>query len=128
MGFNATVVVLLGRVHEIERDPEFGKKLADAIRYRSTISQERDKPGTPGFQHFGAEATGQTQVIEVHHADSQMVVTVGGNTGRVLGYAGPWSAHDDHIVKGLINYREMRKRFERAEKKAALTSAMRHEG
>jgi hypothetical protein len=125
MGFNATVVVLLDQLHVIERDPEFGKKLADAIRYRSTLSQEIDHPGTLGFRHFGAEATGQTQVIEVHHADGQVVTTVGGNTGRVLGYAGPWSANDEHIIKGLISYREIRKRRERAEKNAALTSGTR---
>ncbi len=105
MGFNATVVVLLDRLHDIEHDPHFGKKLTDAIRYRATRPAEYDKPGTPGYQPFGNEATGQTQVIEVHHADDKMVVVVGGNCGRVLGYGGSWPGtkidDDKAIMKNL---------------------------
>src|SRR6185437_3697579 len=96
MGFNATVVVLLDRLHEIERDPEFGKKLSAAIRYRASNPKDREA----GWARE-AEATGQTQVIEVHHADGQIVVTVGGNTGRVLGYGGSYSSSDDAIIKHL---------------------------
>lgn len=99
MGFNATVVVLLDRLSEIERDPEFGRKLADAIRYNSSFGNA--KSGDPGYRVFGSEATGQTQVIEVHHADYQSVVTVGGNTGRVLGWGGRYDATDDEIIREI---------------------------
>ena len=108
MGYNATVVVLLDRLDEIERDPEFGKKLSAAIRYRAVCP--KDDPTRPGYRYASAEATGQTQVIEVHHADGQMVVTVGGNTGRVLGYGGYYSADDDDIIKYLNDDRLRRKR------------------
>lgn len=108
MGFNATVVVLMDRLDEIERDPEFGKKLSAAIRYRASRQKEYGK-----YDPL-AEATGQTQVIEVHHADGQMVVTVGGNTGRVLGYGGYYSADDDDIIKWLNDERLRRKREAKA--------------
>jgi hypothetical protein len=105
MGFQATVVVLLDRLQDIENDAKFGKKLAEAIRYRATRSAEYDKPGTPGYKYCGAEATGQTEVIEVHHADDHMVVAVGGNCGRVLGYGGSWPgtklSDDKAIMKNL---------------------------
>lgn len=107
MGFNATVVVLLDQLHVIERDPEFGKKLAQAIRYRA--SRPTDDREAPGYRPFGAEATGQTQVIEVHHADKQMVVAVGGNTGRVLGYGGNYNYEDDEILKVLRQHRKLAK-------------------
>lgn len=106
MGFNATVVVLLDQLHSIENDPEFGRKLANAIRQHG---YDRDKP----------YVTGQTQVIEVHHADSQVVVTVGGNTGRVLGFGGGYRATDDEIIKWL-NTERLRKA--RDAKAAALTA------
>ena len=108
MGFNATIVVLLDRLHEIENDPEFGKKLAQAIRYRSSFPD--DSKRWPGHRPFGAEATGQTQVIEVHHADSQMVIAVGGNTGRVLGYGGNYNYDDDEILKALRAHRKLNKK------------------
>lgn len=106
MGFNATIVVLLDQLHSIEADPEFGRKLATAIRHHG---YDRDKP----------YVTGQTQVIEVHHADSQVVVTVGGNTGRVLGFGGGYRATDEEIIKNL-NSERLRK--VREAKKSAVTA------
>jgi hypothetical protein len=104
MGFNATVVVLLDRLHEIENDPEFGRKLCAAIRFRGSYpdGHERDR--------FGAECTGQTQVIEVHHADSYFVTAVGGNCGRVLGYGGGYANDEDAIVKELVAFRKRGKK------------------
>jgi hypothetical protein len=107
MGFNATVVVLLDRMFEIEKDPDFGKKLCDAIRFRSSFPKD-----VPGLTRYGsAEATGQTQVIEVHHADNMVVVAVGGNTGKVLGYGGGYSSDDDEIVKDLVRNRKFAKKY-----------------
>lgn len=97
MGFNATVVVLLDRLREIEKDPEFGRKLADAIRYKVGNPQ----PGGAGYRYGADEATGQTQVIEVHHADGIVAVAVGGNTGQVLGYCGRYDASPAEMVKTL---------------------------
>jgi len=109
MGYNATVVVLVDRLNEIEEDPEFGKKLAAAVRYR--LGFPRDDQ--PGCRPSLAEATGQTQVVEVHHADYQIVVTVGGNTGRVLGVGGWYNADDDAIIRALNPARPEKKRRKR---------------
>lgn len=114
MGFNATVVVLLDQLHIIEKDKDFGKKLADAIRYRASMPEHVDKPDRPGFRHFGAEATGQTQVIEVHHADNFMVVAVGGNTGQVLGVGGYYTNTPDEMVEALGESRKIQKRMAKA--------------
>lgn len=100
MGFNATVVILVDQLSSIERDPEFGKKLAAAVRHRSSYGRREDHP----------YVTGQTQVIEVHHADHQMVVAVGGNTGQVLGFGGSYTSKPDDMIKWLNDDRLRRKR------------------
>jgi hypothetical protein len=92
MGFNSVLVVLNDRLDEIERDPEFGKKVADAIRSH----------GYPRYQRY---VTGQTQVISVHHADTLAVVAVGGNTGRIIGY-GHWSQDDESLIQHLERERK----------------------
>ncbi len=99
MGFNATVVVLLDQLDRIERDPNFGKQLADAIRRVSARPNESHQ-----------YVAGQTRVIEVHHADQQIVVAVGGNTGKVLGFGGYYRATPDEIIKSLNQDRLARKR------------------
>lgn len=105
MGYNATVVVLLDRLHEIERDPEFGKKLADAIKMHN---YPREKPFV----------TGQTQVVDVQHADTLQIVAVGANSGRVLGYS-HWSMDDDAVLGQLTSERKIKRQIERARKKVA---------
>jgi hypothetical protein len=117
MGFNATVVVLLDQLDRIEKDPEFGKKLAQAIRYRSMVPRGPNEKDHPGYRPLGDEATGQTQVIEVHHADYQVVVAVGGNSGQVLGHGGSWRAEPDDMIKWLNDDRLRRRR--EAKKSAA---------
>lgn len=107
MGFNATVVVLLDQLYRIENDPTFGKQLAEAIRAKS-MKPQLDHP----------YVVGQTQVIEVHHADYQVVVAVGGNTGRVMGHGGSYRATNDDMIKWLNDDRLRRKR----EAKLAATS------
>lgn len=102
MGYNATVVVLVDQLNAIESDPQFGKKLADAIRHKL-----RDPNNRHGSDPY---VTGQTQVIEVHHADAQIAVAVGGNCGQVLGCAGGWTASPDEMIKNLNDDRIWRKR------------------
>lgn len=89
MGFNTVIVVLNDHLDEIEKDQEFGKKVASAIRAFS-----RSRPERMPY------VTGQTQVISVCHADDMQIVAVGGNTGRVLGYGG-YAQSDEALVKGL---------------------------
>jgi hypothetical protein len=106
MGFNATVVVLVDQLSRIENDPSFGKQLADAIRAKLNDPNER---------HIKVPyIAGQTQVIEAHHADSMMVVAVGGNTGKVLGYGGSYRSEPDDMIKWLNDDRLRRKREAKA--------------
>jgi hypothetical protein len=109
MGYNATVVVLLDQLDAIERDPEFGKKLAAAIRYRGMVGPGDDRVH-PGHRFAGAEATGQTYVVEVHHADDMIAVAVGGNYGHVLDRCGDWRMAQDTeaMIKTLERRRKIR--------------------
>lgn len=96
MGYNSTILILNDNLHEIENDPEFGKKIAQAIRAHNT---GHDEP----------YITGQTTVLAVEHADTMQILAVGGNCGRVIGYSG-YSSDDDVIIKGLNQDRLARKR------------------
>lgn len=75
MGLNTTIVVLNDGLHEIENDPEFGRKLAGAIRGFRGPDPESFSAGN----HCNPAA-----VIEIHHADYEVLVAVGRNTGRVV--------------------------------------------
>ncbi len=97
MGYNSTILILNDRLHEIENDPEFGKKVANAIR--SHHYRDDRQP----------YITGQTTVIDVAHADVMQILAVGGNCGRVIGYSG-WTSEDDDIIKGLNQDRLARAR------------------
>jgi hypothetical protein len=74
MGLNTTVVILNDAVGDIERDPEFGAKLANAIH---------NFDGTRKTVSAGCHGNAAC-VIEMHHADDYVVVRVGGNTATVL--------------------------------------------
>lgn len=77
MGFNTTVVVLNDGLAEIESDPDFGKRLADAIR---SIHMMPGRVDVRAGCHVNAAS-----VIETHHADETTLVAVGGNFASVLG-------------------------------------------
>lgn len=108
MGFNATVVVLVDQLDDIANDPHFGRKLADAI-----VHKANDPNNKYGFEPY---VTGQTQVVEVHHADQQVIVAVGGNCGQVIGFGGGYSASPDEMIKTLNAQRLRRERERKAEK------------
>jgi fructose-1,6-bisphosphatase/inositol monophosphatase family enzyme len=75
MGDNAVLVVLNDRLDEIERDPEFGKKVAAAIRgFRRRRSDAA---------RIALMATGAV-VVSVEHADTRQVVEVSRNNGRLM--------------------------------------------
>lgn len=112
MGWNATVVILVDQLQSIERDPDFGKKLADAVRHKLN-----DPNGRYGREPY---VTGQTRVVEAHHADHMVAVAVGGNTAHVLGFAGGYAADPDDLIKNLNQSRLMRKRL--AKETASLPS------
>lgn len=97
MGFNSVLVVLNDRLDEIERDPDFGKKVARAIR-----SYSHESPDRMPF------ITGQTQVVSVEHADVAQVIRVGANSGRMIG-SGFWRWTDDELIRHLESERKRRK-------------------
>lgn len=75
MGMNTTIVVLNDALSEIENDPDFGRNLVTAI-----CSLRHGKPQyVPAGGHCNAAI-----VIECHHANDNVLVEVGGNTGRVV--------------------------------------------
>lgn len=76
MGFNTTVVVLNDALSDIEQDPDFGKKLAAAIRSVSCYNKPID---VSAMGHCNAAS-----VIESHHADNSVYVKVGGNYGEIV--------------------------------------------
>ena len=94
MGFNTTVVVMNDALHAIENDPDFGKKLGDAIR--SLGGPHKFHADVSALNHVNAATA-----IETHHADDFVVVAVGGNMGSVLGYGGAYRNTDHEIVKTL---------------------------
>jgi len=107
MGYNSVLVILNDRLDEIERDPDFGKKVATAIRHFSHHHPERMP-----------YVTGQTQVISVEHADVAQVIRVNANRGSVLGYGGGWRVSDDDVIAQLVK--------ERRQKRAELKKAPDH--
>jgi len=78
MGYNTTVVILNDALSDIASDPEFGRRLADAINgLRAGTPENVAAHGKHGI-HCNAAI-----VIESHHADYDVTVVVGGNRGRV---------------------------------------------
>jgi hypothetical protein len=75
MGYNTTVIVMNDALGQIEEDPDFGKKLAAAIRGLQIPEKYRSRDVSAGY-HVNAAA-----VIESHHADFIRIVAVGGNMG-----------------------------------------------
>jgi hypothetical protein len=92
MGFNTTVLVLNDGLGEIEKDPNFGKKLVGAI-----LSLGNKPADVSAGNHMNA-----VQVIETHHADSTVAVAVGGNTASVLASTYGYQTHDDVIQFRLL--------------------------
>lgn len=98
MGYNTTVLIVNDALDHIEHDPDFGKKLAEAVR-----QIWHDK--TPGGVAVSARRDRSTHsnaasVIETHHADQTAVVLVGGNTARSIGLVHQWRFQnpDDQIA------------------------------
>lgn len=77
MGWNTTVVVLNDALSSIENDPEFGAKLARAVR--AAIERSKCPIDVSAGNHCNAAL-----VVETHHADQEVTVLVGRNFGRVL--------------------------------------------
>jgi hypothetical protein len=77
MGWNTTVVILNDALNDIETDPDFGKKLANAVK---RAINRRECPIRVGAGCFSPAA----MVIETHDGGAAVTVEVFGNTGRVV--------------------------------------------
>jgi len=84
MGFNTTVVVLNDALGYIEDDPDFGKNLARAI---SEVGGRGGRVDVAARSSRGGVHCNAATVVETHHADSTVIVAVGGNLGLELGRA-----------------------------------------
>lgn len=71
MGYNTSIVICNDSLHDIEQDPNFGKKLVTAIRRQFSVQ----KPLV-----FGPSGT----VIGQAHMDNHFSVLVGDNTGKII--------------------------------------------
>lgn len=97
MGFNTTIVIRNDALHQIKDDPEFGRKLVDAIlnlndpRYKGRLLE------VPAGNHANA-----AQVVETHHADLTSIVTVGGNLGVHHGTFGGWRHTEEKAQRDLV--------------------------
>lgn len=96
MGFNTTVVVLNDALNEIQKDPDFGRKLAEAIMMSGRMGR-----------HFRDVSAGchcnAATVVETHHADQLVMVAVGGNCGQELGYCGSYAAEPEDMLRALAD-------------------------
>ena len=84
MGYNTTVVVLNDALHFIEEDPDFGKNLVRAI---SQVGGRGGQVDVAARCSNGSVHCNAASVVETHHADSTIIVAVGGNLGLELGRA-----------------------------------------
>lgn len=92
MGFNATLIVLLDALGEIEKDKDFGKNVAEAIS-RVSLRPQKNMVDIRSGNHLNAAS-----VVESHHADSTVVLAVGGNCGSVLATTYGWQ-HTDKLFR-----------------------------
>lgn len=94
MGFNTTVVVINDALDQIGADPQFGAKLAAAIREHAG---SRNRVDVSAGNHCNA-----AHVVETHHADRTALVSVGGNLGvPQLEYRG-WRHHESEQQIALL--------------------------
>lgn len=94
MGHNATVVLMVDALGDIEKDPEFGKNLAKAVR---ALNVRDDRQDVPAGSHANA-----AHVVEVHHADQTAVITVGGNLGIQQHVSYGWDHHKTEGQERLL--------------------------
>jgi hypothetical protein len=97
MGYNATVVVMVDALGHIERDTKFGANLSRAIREHLSGSARPGRTDVRAGSHFNA-----AHVVEIHHADSTAVVTVGGNLGVQQLCSHGWKHHEREEQEKLL--------------------------
>lgn len=75
MGNQTTLVILNDALHDIRNDPEFGNRL-----YNATLGQNGCRFNTiPAGTYANA-----AEIIETHHAGSDVLILAGGNTAKQI--------------------------------------------
>jgi len=93
MGYNATVIVMVDSLDAIAKDPDFGKKLSDAV-----MKIQNEPIDISALGHCNAAT-----VIESHHADHSSLIAVGGNYGTVLvPYATGYAHHTPEAKLAIL--------------------------
>lgn len=83
MGYQATIVIHLDEIDTIAQDKDFGEKLRDAVLSKANRDPQGDT--TVRFNTSSERKIASAgAVIEVHHADHNVLVETGGNTGRIV--------------------------------------------
>jgi len=94
MGFNTAVVIHNDALHDIAKDPDFGKNLAEAV---SMLSGRGGRVNVPS----GSQCNAATVIATTHSSDC-VVVAVGGNYGNVLGHLSGVEEHHTEDGKDLV--------------------------
>lgn len=81
MGWNTTILIRNDSMHEISKDPEFGRKVELAAGEWQRERQPMDIPGT------------NAMIVHQDHADNSHVLIVGGNYGSDVGSTFGYSHH-----------------------------------
>jgi hypothetical protein len=92
MGFNTSMIVLNDALYAIEKDTEFGKKVADAV---SNLPQQHGVDICSGCNANAAT------VVETHHADGTKLLAFGGNCVTDLGVVHAFR-HNEEDVQVLL--------------------------
>ena len=80
MGYNTTVVVMNDALDMIRDDPDFGRRLHDAV-----LRVQRGKPvDVAAHSSKGGVHCNAATVIETHHSSYFVTVRVGENYGEVV--------------------------------------------
>ncbi|KWU19158.1 hypothetical protein [Burkholderia cenocepacia] len=95
MGYNATVVIRNDALKQIASDPKFGEKLAEAVTEAAATVH-----GT--LEVAAGNHANAAQVVECHHADTTVVVAVGGNLGAVMTSNFGYRLNDPELQLALV--------------------------
>lgn len=97
MGFNSVLIVMNDSLHVIEKDPEFGRKVSEAIGKYYGSDRNLGERG-----HIDISCSGHVNaasVIGCQHADVTQILAVGQNYATSLGnyYWGRHLEREDQI-------------------------------
>ena len=94
MGFQSTIIVSNDALHEIGSDPEFGRKVYNAVG-RQSVNQ-------PSHISCGGHSSA-AQAIDSHHADGYRLLVTTNLTGYKLGSNGDWPTDKLPELKTFLN-------------------------